>query len=338
MEAGLVERVYRVNDAKRTAGQSERRSCLNIWRLSAAAVLLAAAPAWADLSTKTLSQTDLTIHYQATPGGPVETYVLGSFDVTLEDYVHPTSLYQAARMRAVFNVNTGAGAPPSSLFDHIQLHWYQQVNSLPTSEYVSYRSGNVNPGRLPITDPPNGGWDYMYQDPIGRTNPVPGYVPFIDNDPFYYTRNTEQNYMDYTYTRLATPGVQYVIGDIPGDRYDPGGKGVDFMTYLVAEVSGSAGDILGLLPGQMLVLGGFEWHNESSDIGIDQSFVGAPAGSVESINLALNHADFPAWNPTTYTGWEAIGAANLMLATVPEPATLGMVGVAGVLLLRRSRR
>jgi hypothetical protein len=314
--------------------QTPRFGIPRAWLGITAALLVAAAPAWADLSTKTATQNDITISYRSDPNGPVQTYILGSFQTILENYDVSSGDY--AHMWSRFTVNTtGPDAPPASFFNNVSLHWYQQVVSLPVNDPATYKGYYVagstflnEPATLPITDPPNGGWDYMYNDGSNRTQPNASYGPvFIDNKPYYWTSLAEQYLTDtVTNTVMSQPGVQYTTEDFPADRSGNNGKGAEFATYLVAQATNyDPLDPMGLLPGQMLVLGGFQWYDDVSDIEIESTFAGARPNDVSSIDTALANGGFPAWNSQTYSGWEAV-SNELIDVAVPLPATAWMGG------------
>jgi len=279
---------------------------------------------YADLSTKTATQGGLQIQY--TPNcatTPPTTYNLGSFSVSVSN-VDATYM----DMSATFTVNTGAGAPPASLFNCAQFYWYQNVETLPPNDPATYKGQQVSPAtgakKLPITDPPSGGWDYMYLDGAARTMPDPAYNVFLDNQPFYYTAAGQAAH--------SVPGTSYTIEDEPAKRPDNGGFGVQFLTYLVAVVPQQCDcdDPDCLAPGQIMVLGGFAWHAGTADIAIESTFPAPLSGSVADVNAGLANGGFtPAWT--------AVSNADFVICC-PEPTALGLLGLGGLGLLARRRR
>jgi hypothetical protein len=227
-------------------------------------------------------------------------------------------------MNSTFTVNTGANAPPASIFHCMDLHWYQNIETLPPNDPATYK-GNSASGLLPITDPPKGGWDYMYTDGSARTTPNPAYSDFIDDKPWYYSAAGEAAH--------STPGTSYTIEDGPAKRGDNGGYGVQFLTYLVAETKENTCTLeYCLRPGQMLILGGFAWHTGTNgaggnfDPGIESTFPGALPGSAADIESGLAHAGF--------VSFTAVDNA-VICCDVPEPASLALIGIAVLLLVQR---
>lgn len=325
-------------------GSRKRLSSQKLWAVLVTTLLVGSSAQLlrAGLNPANVTQSDIQISYQASGDEPAVTYTLGSFTASLVNSSYSYGLGQtqdAVTMRSVFTVNTGANAAPTELFEHVQLHWYQNVQSLPLYDPATYLGQYIYTGpsnkKLPITDVPKGGWDYMYTS-SARTTVVSGYGIFVDNDPFYYSRTAELNSKDSHGNFYSQPGNQYVIEDQPADRNNNGVVG--FSTILVAEVkTNTAIDAMGLLPGQLLVLGGFNWHNSSADLGIDSSFAGVQALTLSDMNTGLGYGGFAAWNASTFSGWTAV--AGKTIEVIPEPATISLLVVAtGGLLMKRTRR
>lgn len=304
---------------------------------------LTLAPAiYADSTPKNASQGGIQIQ-ASYDGGPATTYTLGSFNVSLSNF--PYQGYNYGHMLSTFTVNTGANAPPATLFSGMKLHWYQQVQSLPNYDSTTYLGNYVVPwpgtgytSAMPITDPPSGGWDYMYNGARVPANIVPGYAIFVDTDPFYYTRAAELSWVPSSTGQVVSqPGVKYTIEDYPGYRMNPG---VSFTDYLVAEATTpNPLDPMGLRPGQLTILGGFTWTialtagTYQPDLKINSTFAGTPNGAVDNMNLGMLNGNFPTWNPQTHAGWAGAGATSTVVDFVPLPPAVwtGLGGLAVVI-------
>jgi hypothetical protein len=80
-------------------------------------------------------------------------------------------------MQATFTVDPAL----RGVTDWVDLHWLQTI--LWDDAPVSFRRV---PATIPIVDPPDGGWDYMYTDGGVRKTPDPAYAWFHDGMPWYY--------------------------------------------------------------------------------------------------------------------------------------------------------
>ncbi len=268
--------------------------------------------AQATLITKTASINDIMIDYRyPSCCSPAKQINLGDMAISLEDKGG------SSQMDATFTVDaaiSGAGG----IWDCMDLHWLQTI----WYDDCPAKIGGKEP-TLPIIDPPNGGWDYMYNDGANRKNPnlnIPNYGWFIDNDPWYYNSTGEA-------AQFKT-GVSYKINDCPTDCPAPGWT--SFSTYLMA-ISDTICDISNLdclKSNEMLLLAGFDWTISATDIAITDTFRAPSPFDVKDITKALSNASF--------SGWTVVD--NKDICCIPEPGTyiLLLIGM-GVLIYSRLR-
>ncbi len=271
-------------------------------------MLLSATEVYADLITKTASITDISIAIRTLPNGPNQILDLGDMSISLEDHG------AASDMKAKFTVNPTFANPSLDLWRDVKLHWLQLIwhDDAP----AMYKG--VAPS-FPVTDPPSGGWDYMYLDDGARTKPnnaIPNFGWFIDNQPWYYNSIGE--------VANFTIGKQYSIEDIPGDTAAPGFTG--FTTYLVAVDPKGCGAPGCLGPSDILMLAGFDWTANSTDIALTGTFKAPSPFDVGDIGSSLANGFFSGWNVT-----------DSKAALIPEPSTLVLL-LTGMLLLFWVRR
>ncbi|MBI1369809.1 MAG: hypothetical protein GC162_14280 [Planctomycetes bacterium] len=277
-------------------------------------VLAAQIGARADLTTKNATIDDIMLNYRIPCDGPIQSINLGDVAISLSD------AGAFSNMSATLTID--AAAQTSDIWHCLQLHWIQTIWHLSATDPAKYKGANPDvPTNGQIIDPPNGGWDYMYTDGSARTMPDPAYNFFIDDQPWYYSAVGE--------AAMNVNCQSYTIEDGPADRADP--EYVGFSTYLVATVTMTCDDDPMpdcLIPGQMIVLGGFDWTTSNTDIFILGTFNGATAGDIAEINLALTNADF--------TGWEAFDNDTKVICCIPTPA--GFAGGFMLLCIAATRR
>ena len=262
--------------------------------------------AHANLITKTDFINDIGVTVRTAPNGPDTFIDLGNMSISLAD----------AGASSVMNAAFTANADASWVLGDLNLHWLQLIwNGNQLARY-----NNVYPP-LPVIDPPNGGWDYMYLDGAGRTQPnnaIPDYGSFIDGLPWYWNSVGEAN---------STSGLSYSMVDVPGDRTAP--DYIGFSTYLVATDHKLCNAAPGCLAANdILLLAGFYWTANNTDIEIlPESFKGPSPYDVGVITDSLGNAGFNGWNVT-----------DSKAALVPEPPTflLLLLGMAPLLFVRRS--
>ena len=264
--------------------------------------------AQADLITKTATISDISLSVRFSPTGPNQVLNLGSMDISLADYG------ASSNMNATFTVNPAYVTPGFNLWNDISLHWVQLIwhDDAP----AKYKGANPT---FPIIDPPSGGWDYMYLDGAARTQPnnaIPNYGWFIDGYPWYYNSVGE--------AANSTVGKSYHINDVPGDTPAPGYTG--FTTYLVAQSLKPCNAAGCLAPMDFLLLAGFDWTANSTDIAITDTFKAPSPFDVTELTNSLANGGF--------TGWTA---TDNKAALVPEPSVIILVLTALALLGFQSR-
>jgi len=284
-----------------------RGACLAF--LPAVAFLLfGATEVCADLITKTASITDISIATRSMPNGPNQILDLGNMSISLADD-GPASL-----MNATFTINPTFANSSLDLWRDVSLHWLQLIwhgNNL-----ANYNGAFPN---LPVIDPPKGGWDYMYNDGAGRTQPnnaIPDFGWFIDDQPWYFNTVGE--------AANSTRGQSYSVLDRPGDRTAP--DFIGFTTYLVATDPKLCNAPGCLTPTEILVLAGFDWTESNLNIAITDPFATPRLSDVADITISLLNGGFGGWTVT-----------DSKAALIPEPSTLVLL-LTGMLLLVWARK
>ncbi len=273
-------------------------------------VFIFASSVTADLVKKTASIDDVSITYKIPCTASPAQLNLGDLTITLEDNGGSSC------MNAQFSVDVNARG--NTIWSCMELHWLQTI----WHDDCPAKISGKNP-TLPIIDPPKDGWDYMYNDGAGRTNPnltIPNYGWFIDDKPWYYNSTGE--------AAKYVKGQTYSINDCPGDCTAPGWTG--FSTYLMAVATQTCPnqppECLG--SGEMLLLCGFDWTVSATDISISDTFTAPSPFDVTDITTSLGNASFEGWTVRD----------SDMICCIPEPTTMGMIVISGLMMIRCRRK
>lgn len=244
----------------------------------------------------------ITINYKIPCESAVQTMTLGDFTATPHDGTDKW-------MEAIFTVASDAqkGKPGShGIWNCMNLHWLQTVWHIDMKPRPTFGGGKTwDP---PIIDPPKGGWD-------------PPTQPAGDDDQPWYWRATEEQTEN-------VEGVSYHFSDNAADLTAPDYLG--FSTYLVVVATQTCQprppECLGL--NEILVLGGFDWTINSALINVQLTFSQPTAGDLAEISVALSTAAF--------SGWSVVGGKAI--CCIPEPITVLLLGLGGLVMLRRRTR
>jgi hypothetical protein len=281
----------------------------------ALAALLCTASAWADLSKKTAKIENVSIKIKPDCDAAPNTIILGDIDITLENVGTGAEITNV--MRGILNIRPELQGPNSGgtyVWDCIQLHYVQMITQDPDP---IKRKGVTT--KIPVIDPPRGGWDYMFEGPNGTGAVKDGFDVFIDDLPWYWNAKGEATYFDLC--------KRYEINDNPaalnGDLV--------FSTFLVATGVNACGAMPDcLLSNEFLVLAGWEWSESTTNLAIPTIYNNATF-PIATLNTALTNAYF--------TGQYAWTAVKDKAVCCPEPGTYAlMAGILVVALLSRMRR
>lgn len=281
---------------------------------------------------------NITVGFDPNCDGLVRPLNLGSISATVQNGTGPVAgggngtPVGSSLMDATFSLS--AAAKTAKVTNCANFYWLQEIyyDDAP----VPYKPGGVDKtppkGNYSIIDPPNGGWDYMYNGP-GRTNPKPAYSNFIDNQPWYYNAAGQANFNNPgagTYQIQDQPGNP---GLLPSPPNPAGTYGVTrFDTFLVATPTMGCADANCLKAGEIDLLAGFAWTIQSSNPNDPQSsYINSiqfipQAGNAADINTALTNAGF--------AGYTAVVGRNICC---PEPAVAGLMMIGAMLTVARRR-
>jgi hypothetical protein len=255
----------------------------------------------------------VSINYEPNCPGPVQNLNLGTITATVVDGTGAGgngTPVGSSRMDATMTINNPA-VLNSGIFECMNLHWVQEIyyDDCP----VTYMGVAPPVGAYSIIDPPNGGWDYMYNDGAARTQPnlaIPNYGWFIDNKPWYYNDVGERANTTYYQS--------YSITDVPTDC--PANGITRFDTFLVAESHCACpGDPNSLAPGQFLLLAGFAWTIQNGNSYINSLQLIPQQANADDINTALTNGGF--------AGYTAVVNKTITCCT-PEPSSIVVLVVA----------
>ena len=244
----------------------------------------------------------ITIDYKIPCDETKKVLTLGELTATADGTSHC--------MEANFAVASDAqpGKPGShGIWNCMALHWLQTIWHDDGDPRPTFGGGTTwDP---PIIDPPNGGWDPPAQDPPGD-----------DDQPWYWNATEEL-------TENVT-GVSYHFSDCPEVLTEPDYLG--FSTYLCAvatQTCPAPPPPECLAANEILVLGGFDWSINSFLFCVQDTFSEATAGDLAEVRAALSTAGF--------SGWSVVG--DKPICCIPEPATICLLGLGVVGLLRRRK-
>jgi hypothetical protein len=259
--------------------------------------ILLVTPASGDLSTKNQSIPNVSVGYRIPCDGIESQLNLGTVSISL------ANAESSSEMNATLSV--GASARNHEIWDCMELHWLQII-TLDADPTPYFGRTDYN---LPIIDPPKGGWDYMYTDGATRKNPKPSFDISIDDAPWYYSVVGEAEHY--------TIGQTYSLRDLPGD---PRQGSTQFATYLMAVPTQTCTPQSPecLSPGEMLLLGGFNWLVSSTTIVLFGTFTAPSPHNVVDIQSALGNSGFSGWTVRD----------SDLICCVPEPHALGLVAIA----------
>jgi hypothetical protein len=264
----------------------------------------------APVSEETQTISDITIGYRNVCPGPVSRINLGDLTINMVDdggdrYVEASFVVDAAV--------SGPGSGGTHLWDCLKLHYLQLIWRNDQEPLPTYLGGTP---ALPVIDPPQGGWDYMYTDGAGRTMPdlgVPNYSWAIDDLPWYLNATGEEGMFEIC--------IQYDMND---GSTPPAAGLVGFTTYLVAEAIQTCDLPDCLQPGETLLLAGFNWTAPAMGaFDVLGTFINPGAAGLVELREALAHANFGEWA-------NGVTTEKVICCTVPEPGTLA----AGLVLAR----
>jgi hypothetical protein len=282
-------------------------------RQIALALVMLATALTGQVEAGTLTKTaDVNIQFSPDCKTPT-TLKLGTLTVTMDDSMKldafpvgkPVANASTSLMQATFDVP--AAAQTSMCWSCMKLHFIQEITQ---DDGPAKYNGVALPRKdHSVIDPPSGGWDY--QNANGGTGD--------DKLPWYLNAGEE--------AKANTDRVKYYTSDFPG--YVAGST--SFTTFLAAEATRTCNMSSCLMPGQILLLAGFDWVSTKPDgkgAGSTLSDIRTPtAADVTSFTDALSEAGFKGY---TVVKDQAI--------CCPEPASYLLLLMGVLVLVPRLRR